>query len=292
MLEEEDRSAFATLALCQVRDLRTDGSLVLDDAAYPTSLSLQAAPPLARYVREIATLMYERAKSIAARLASPSQSGVAEVTDFNLLQTLNRLHPVFSHLAQLPHVHPESLYCLMAQACGELATFTEASRLPEATPAYRHDLPHLAFKPLEEALRRSLGTVLQPRAIAIALHKESYGVISAPLADTQLIENAQFILAVRASLPVERLRQQFVQQAKVAARETLTELIQLQLPGIPLVPLPVAPRHLPFHAGFSYFELDQGDSAWAMMRGASGFGLHVAGELPDLELQFWAIRSE
>ncbi|AGA74367.1 type VI secretion protein [Pseudomonas putida HB3267] len=63
-------------------------------------------------------------------------------------------------------------------------------------------------------------------------------------------------------------------------------------PGIPLVPLPVAPRDLPFHAGFTYFELDRRSPAWAGMEASSGFGIHVAGEFPGLELQFWAIRSE
>jgi len=69
-------------------------------------------------------------------------------------------------------------------------------------------------------------------------------------------------------------------------------LVSLQLPGIPLRPLPVAPRHLPFHAGFSYFELDRHHPAWQSLSSGSGFGFHIAGEFPELELQFWAIRSE
>lgn len=59
-----------------------------------------------------------------------------------------------------------------------------------------------------------------------------------------------------------------------------------------MIPLPVAPRHLPFHAGFSYFELDRHDPAWQSLHSASGFGLHIAGDFPELELQLWAIRSE
>ncbi|MNP71061.1 hypothetical protein D3C76_1673880 [compost metagenome] len=54
----------------------------------------------------------------------------------------------------------------------------------------------------------------------------------------------------------------------------------------------MAPRDLPFHAGFSYFELDRRDAAWDCMKKANGFGFHIAGEFPGLELQFWAIRSE
>ena len=83
------------------------------------------------------------------------------------------------------------------------------------------------------------------------------------------------VLAVKAQLPVEQLQQQFPLQSKIADPERIRERIALQLPGVALRHLPVAPRHLPYHAGFSYFEL----------------ALHVAGEFPGLELQLWAIRD-
>jgi predicted component of type VI protein secretion system len=107
------------------------------------------------------------------------------------------------------------------------------------------------------------------------------------LEDRRLIDDADFILAVRADLPPPTLRRLFLQKAKVTSLETLNDLVHKQLPGIALHPLPVAPRDLPFHTGFSYF-----DPAWACMNTANGFGIHIAGEFPGLELQFWAIRSE
>ncbi|MND72520.1 hypothetical protein D3C80_640710 [compost metagenome] len=62
------------------------------------------------------------------------------------------------------------------------------------------------------------------------------------LEDRRLIDQADFILAVRANLPPQTLRQMFVQKAKVVSLEALSETVPLQLPGIPLVPLPVAPQ--------------------------------------------------
>jgi type VI secretion system protein ImpJ len=82
------------------------------------------------------------------------------------------------------------------------------------------------------------------------------------------------------------------QWAKNEESTPLESLASLQLPGITLLPLPVAPRHLPFHAGFSYFELDRHHPGWQNLRSGSGFGFHIAGEFQELELQFWAIRSE
>ncbi|MGO4332512.1 type VI secretion system baseplate subunit TssK [Cupriavidus sp. 2TAF22] len=291
-LDNDDRSAFTGLALGRILDRRPDGSLVLDEGFYPTGLYVNAIAPLARFVDEAATLMRERAKSIAERIGSPGQSGVADVTDFNLLQTLNRLHPLFRHLSLQRQVHPEQLYIAFSQACGELVTFTDEGRLPAEYPAYQHDRQRESFQPLLDTLRRTLSTVLQPRAVSLPIVKQQYGVLTANVHDRRLLEGADFILAVRARMPLEQLRQQFLQQAKVASLEKLGEFVRLQLPGIPLTPLPVAPRHLPYHAGFSYFQLDRSHPSWQMMKDAAGFGFHVPGDYPELELQFWAIRSQ
>ncbi|MGO2056479.1 MAG: type VI secretion system baseplate subunit TssK, partial [Halomonadaceae bacterium] len=151
--------------------------------------------------------------------------------------------------------------------------------------------PERAFRPLMKMLRQALSTVLEPRAIAIQIQTRRFGLLVAPLSDVSLIESAEFILAVRADMPNERLRKLFLQQTKVASVERIRDLISLQLPGVPLEPLPVAPRELPYHAGYTYFQLDRQSEAWGMLNGASGFAFHVAGEFPGLEMQFWAIRS-
>lgn len=291
LLENEDRSAYARLAVARILERRPDGSLVLDEAFLPTLLNVQAAPVLQRFVGEMAGLMRERARNLAQRLAAPHQSGVADVADFMLLQALNRAQPRFQHLARLGHLHPERLYADMLETCCELTTFTAESRLPPEFPAYDHDRPEAAFQPLMQSLRQSLSTVLEPRAMAIELQSRRFGLKVATLSDRSLLDDADFILAVRAELPPERLRKLFVQQTKVASVERIRDLISLQLPGIPLEPLPVAPRQLPFHAGYTYFRLDRQSEAWRMLHGASGFAFHVAGDFPGLAMQFWAIRS-
>ncbi|HFG3554492.1 type VI secretion system baseplate subunit TssK, partial [Escherichia coli] len=64
-----------------------------------------------------------------------------------------------------------------------------------------------------------------------------------------------------------------------------------QIPGIPLRALMVAPRQLPYHSGFSYFELDKSGQAWTEMAAAGAVALHVSGSFPDLNMQLWAIRG-
>jgi type VI secretion system protein ImpJ len=47
---------------------------------------------------------------------------------------------------------------------------------------------------------------------------------------------------------------------------------------------------LPFHAGFTYFELDRGNELWKQFATSAGMALHVAGDFPGLAMEFWAIR--
>ena len=288
----EDSSAFSRLALARILERRPDGGLQLDEAFYPTSLAVRAVPALQRFLDEITHSLRERARGLAMRIGASGQSGIADIRDFNLLQAMNRWWPCFQHLARQVHTHPEQLYLCMSQACGEFVTFTDESRLPQEYPAYQHTALHASFKPLEATLRRSLSTVLRPRAVSLPLQSDKFGVMTTTLEDHRLIDEADFILAVRADLPPAALRQMFIQKAKITSLESLSDLVPLQLPGIPLLPLPVAPRDLPFHAGFSYFELNRRDPAWACMAKANGFGLHIAGDFPGLELQLWAVRSE
>lgn len=293
-LDRDDRSAFTSLALGRILDVRPDGSLLLDAGFYITGLHLHAIRPLARFMEEISSLMHERAKSIAQRIGSPGQSGVADFTDFSLLQALNRWQHKFRHLARDPDVRPLDAYLACGQASGELATCIDESRLAPEFPAYQHDNPKSTFLVLEQTLRRLLGTVLQPRAVSLPLVKQTHGILTAQVNDSSLLDGADFILAVHARMPLEKMRHLFLQQAKVASPQKLVELIRLQLPGIPLSPLPVAPRHLPFHAGFTYFQLDRTAADWQrlMPKGANGFGFHISGDFPELQLQFWAIRSQ
>ncbi len=292
MLESEDRSAYSCLAIARILDVRPEGGVVLDPNFMPCSLTVAAIPALKRFLDETVGLVAERARGLARRMASPSQQGVAEVAEFMLLQLLNRTQPQLAHLATLGTLHPERFYETLVQIAGELMTFTDDSRLPSGFAPYRHDDPQQSFAPLTLILRQALSTVLSPRAVSIQLHKQQYGIMVAQVHESELLTQADFVLAVRARLPQEQLRKQLLQQTKIASSDKLRELISLQLPGVPLLPLPVAPRQLPYHAGYSYFQLDRQGAGWSQLVSNNTLAFHIAGDFPELELQLWAIRGQ
>jgi len=141
------------------------------------------------------------------------------------------------------------------------------------------------------ALRASLSAVLEQSAIPIPIESKKFGISVAMVADRALYSTAVFILAARADVPAEELRRRFPAQLKLGPVEKIRDLVNLQLPGVPVLPVPVAPRQIPYHAGFVYFELDQSNELWGQLKSSGGIAMHLAGEFPGLTMEFWAIRG-
>jgi type VI secretion system protein ImpJ len=289
-LEPAVANAFATLGVARVVERRADNRLVLDPDYCPPCLDFRAAPRLSAFADELVGLLHQRGDALAGRLSQPGAAGAAEIADFLLLQLLNRVEPLFIHLAGATGVHPETLYGAMLQLAGELATFTVASKRTAAYPQYRHAELAETFAPLIADLRKSLSTVMDAHAVPIPLDERQFGIRVAVLPDKELLRSATFVLAVNAQMPPEALRSSFPAQVKIGSVEKIRDLVNLQLPGIGLRPLPVAPRQLPFYAGFTYFELDGKSEYFQHLNNSAGFAMHVAGDFPGLQMQFWAIR--
>lgn len=291
MLARDAAEGHVTLGLCRIVERRADNRVILDTTYIPPTLHASGNDLLAGYLRELHGLLHQRGEALASRLAQPGRSGVGEIADFLLLEAINRHEPLLAQLRQTSVLHPREFYFIAAALAGDLSTFRDRRR-PVALPAYLHDDPQTCFKPLMDDLRQSLSMVMEQTAIPIELQDRNYGVRVAIIADIELQRSAQFVLAVAAQLPGDALRARFPTQVKIGTVERIRDLVNLQLPGVPLRPLPVAPRQVPYHAGYTYFELEtRGNELWKQLESSGGMAMHVAGDFPGLELEFWAIRS-
>ena len=140
-------------------------------------------------------------------------------------------------------------------------------------------------------LRRSLSAVLDSNAVAIPLQEPRFGIRVGTIADRNLLRSSQFVLAVSADIPGEQIRRLFPNKVKIGSVEHIKELVNVALPGIAVLALPVAPRQIPFQAGAAYFKLDRGSPHWQQMKNSGGLGIHVSDEFPNLRLELWAIRA-
>jgi type VI secretion system protein ImpJ len=291
MLARDAVEGYATVNLCRVIERRADNKLVLDTQFIPPTLHSGANEILASHLRELHGMLHQRGEALAARLAQPGRAGVGEISDFLLLQTINRAEPLLAQWRQTSVLHPKDFYFGGVQLAGELATFGERRRLADM-PAYLHDDSIRCFTPLMLSLRQSLSMVMEQTAIPIELQDRKYGIRVAIIADVELQRTAQFVLAVAAQLPGDALRARFPTQVKIGTVERIRDLVNLQLPGVLLRPLPVAPRQIPYHAGYNYFELEtRGNEMWKQLESSGGLAMHIAGDFPGLELEFWAVRG-
>jgi type VI secretion system protein ImpJ len=287
--ENEERSDYSCIGVIRVTEVRNDNTVILDRAYIPPALDCRDTPRLAAYIKELQGLLNQRGEALAARVGA-GRGGTADTADFMLLQVVNRFDPYFAHLARLPSLHPESLYGICTQLAGELSTFTEGNR-PAEFPIYDHEDLAGCFEPLMSVLRHALSAILEQTAIGIELKLKKFGVYKADIENRQLLEDAYFVLAVKADMPTEEIRNLIPVQAKIGSTDVITDLVNKQLPGVALSALPVAPREIHYHAGFQYFELDKRGEMWKQIEQAGALALHAGGSFPGIEFELWAIRA-
>jgi type VI secretion system protein ImpJ len=290
LLSGQSIEDYACIPIAKVQERRADGRIALDSNFIPTVLIVGAAPRLDAFLTELSGMLRQRGDALAGRISDSGRGGSSEIADFLFLMLVNRVEPLIAHLSQQHLIHPHELFGVLASLAGELATLTSPRRRPGATPTYRHEDLRASFEPLFQAIRKSLGAVLEQNAVAIPLEQKKFVHIGV-LTDRTLLSGAVFVLAVRADVAAEEVRKRLPMQIKIGPVEKIRDLVRLQLPGIEVAPLPVAPRQLPYHAGAIYFELNGHGEMWQAMQSSGGFAIHLGVEYPGLILEFWAIRG-
>ncbi len=290
-LGSELKGEFIALSLCKIVESRSDKSIILDEDYIPTTLECSSSINITNYHKEVISLLSHRSESVAGRITASGKGGTSDITDFLLLQLVNKNEALFKHLFSIDVLHPESLFQNLVTLYGEISTFTVATRRPEFSVTYEHEKQTVCFEKIMSGIRQSLSMVLEQNAIQIPLQDRNYGISVAAINDKNLLKTAHFIIAVKASVSNEVIRSSFPTQVKIGPVEHIRDLVNLQLPGVKIQVLPIAPRQIPFHSGYTYFQLDNQSETWSQLASSGGFAIHVSGNFPDLEMEFWAIKQ-
>jgi type VI secretion system protein ImpJ len=291
LLASERAEAYACVPLAHIVECRPDKHVALDDGFIPTVLRAAAANRLAAYTMKLAGMLHQRGEALAGFAASTHQGEASQIEDYLILQAINRYEPLLAHFNESRGQHPEELYRVLISMAGEMATYLSDAKRPPALATYQHDRLRQSFEPVMAALDQEMGRIIRKHAVRIPVETRKHGISVALVADRALYTEAVFVLAAKADVATEELRRRFPAQLKVGPVEKIGQLVNLSLPGVPVHAVPVAPRAIPYHAGFAYFELDQTNELWAQLPTSGGVGMHVAGEFPGLALEFWAIRA-
>jgi type VI secretion system protein ImpJ len=289
VLGSEVSAAFLAMPVAHIVQRRDGAGVTVDERFIPSVLQARAAARLHALVNEVHGRLRQRADTLIGRVSSTGRSGSAEIADFLLLQTVNRYEPLFAHIARSATVHPEDLYRVCVMALGDLSTITSTERRPASVPPYSHADLQSSFEPVIGALSASLSVAIDPPAVPIPIEAKRFGISVAVVPDRDLYSTSIFVLAARAEMPAAELRQRLPKQIKIAPLERIRECVNLNLPGVPVHAVPVAPRQIPYYSGFVYFELDQQELE-RQMTASGGLAMHASGDFPGLTLELWAIR--
>lgn len=289
--QSQPMEGLTQIPFARIVECRADRRVALDETFMPTAQRCEAVPRLVTFLTELLGLLHQRGEALASRVAVTDRGGAAEIADFLLLQVVNRYQPLIAHLSEAPVLHPEDLYRSLVSMAGELSTFTAQGKRPPMFPPYRHEMLRESFEPVIVALRNSLSAVMEQTATPIPLQERKFGVWVAVVPDITLLDTAAFVLAAKADMKSEELRRQLPAQSKIGSVEKIRDLVNLQLPGISVAPMPVAPRQIPYNAGYLYFEFDKNSPMWRTLKTSGGIAFHFGNEFAGLDLQLWAIRG-
>lgn len=289
ILEQDLNDSLVRLPIAIV-SLDNNGVVHLDDSYIPPTLCSQKNPILAAYISETYGLLSQKSKSLAQGLNDPNQRGEIELLDIVMLQTVNRYIAYLHHQNQPNiHTHPEHLFVELSKICADLMTFSK-NRRPDDFACYDHNNLKECFSRLIFKLRMNLSTIREQRILRIALEQRDEATYVAQTPNQSILNSANFVLAVKADMPEESLRSKVPTTMKISTVENIRDLIAYHLPGVKLNALSMAPRELPYHSGYIYFELDKQPEMWDLFNDTSGMAFHLAGDFPNVDLEFWAIK--
>ncbi|MDR3496372.1 MAG: type VI secretion system baseplate subunit TssK [Ancalomicrobiaceae bacterium] len=293
ILEDELEDDRITLPLARIQEVTPSGEIVLRPTYVPPLMAIGASRAFQVMLREVQVILKSRADAIAGRV-DPSRiaADAAGLLDLIALSVINGREALITHFASVASLHPETVYRTFVELVGTLSALDGQRRRMVSFPPYAHDDIEGSFAPVVAALRDLLSIVYQEKSVAIPLQKRGVGIWVGTIADRTLFDSARFILVATSAISTESLRSQLPAQTKASPVEVIRELVNLQLPGIPLAVLPAAPREIPFLRNAVYFELERSGDLWRRLPQSAAFALHSSGDYPELKFELWAVRGE
>jgi len=289
--DTNDNNEFNCIPIAYVEDISKSGKVTLKETFVSPCLNIKDNLYLSSFLSELVKLCKHRVSALAARVSVAGKATTTEVTDFLMLQSLNRYFPALVNLDKSDHVGPYELYQKFIEIIGDMSTFIKADKMVPELPAYQHTNLSEVFSLLIDELRQVFSVVLEQNSINIPLQEKKYGISIGVISDKTLFSSASFILAITADITTEEIRQYFPPQVKIGAIEQIKELVNVQLPGIQINNLAVAPREIPYQRNYVYFELIQSGEYWSALSESGGIAFHVGTKFPNLSMELWAIRS-
>ena len=289
--EEELNEGYDTIAISRIGSVSASGAVSLDETFMPTYLHVHTCSYLTGRLKELMNVLNYRMTKLAEKL-SDSTIQAAELGDYLLLQLLNRSNSRLHYYLSQERVHPHTLFLELYSLLAELAVFLKKEKRLVEEHEYDHKRQKESFERLFSELNQMLSTVLVQNSIKLGVEQRKYGISVARIEDKSLVDSGDFVLAVTADIPMEKLKKLLLSNLKMGTIETIRDLVNYHLAGFKLKPLPAAPRQIPYRVNHIYFSIELTADDRQKMKNSGGIAFHLAGEIEGIGYGLWAIRND
>lgn len=284
------RSNEVGLAVARISGHSASQVVMLDARFIPPLLNARAHKSLLSLVDELQSVLLVRLSRGAGVHALSAGAGLADLVELLLRQALAEYRMRLAQLDAYEPLPPVLLHQELMGLLGRLSILPGIEdELIEQTFNYLHDDLQSSFEPLAMMLRRALARVIETPLVPLRFEDRGDQTSLCVLDKQWKLE--KIIFAISADVPSEQLRKLLPQQSKIGSVEQIQKLVDLQLPGARLIPLPHPPRLVPYYAQSVYFEIEASDPYWTQIFAGSAMAIRIVGEFPGLRFEAWGLRT-
>jgi type VI secretion system protein ImpJ len=291
MMEEENRDGYDSVPVARLMKNAT-GQWQLDDKYIPPTVTVAAVAIFPTIMRRLLDILLAKSEALSGGSRERSKGGLefntSNILEFWFSHVVNRNFVRLNHLSRVEPVHPEELYLVLAEFCGELLTFTNLYTLT-AVPKYEHD--HLAetFTKLDDMIRELLDIIISTRYVVIPLDKPKPSFSIGRLDSERLVENVDFYLSVQSELSAAQVIESVPTQFKVGSPDDVEKILYSALPGVSLKYTAQTPSVMPVRIGNHYFALEPVGTVYQRMLQARSICIYTPESLSSLKIELVAV---
>jgi type VI secretion system protein ImpJ len=258
----------------------------------PAALCLQASPGLARAVTDVLERLVAASTTFGqfrrARGPDALGYGVGDLEQLLARVTINQYAPALMHALLNDGIHPYAAYGLLAGLRGALTSYFPDEDV-SAFPPYEHTDLGGCFAQLGDEVRRLLERLLPQHYVELPLER-TQDIFATPIEESLFGRTSVWVLGLH-GIGEEAVRRR-MNDAKVTSTQDMPQLVNYASNGVPVRYLVQPPAQIPRYAGWTYFEVDAGDSRWKRIKEDASFALHLVNAEPSLEGRLFAVLSE
>ncbi len=221
----DNNDGFVLLPVCQLVRGRQGAPVAAEDF-HPTVLDIHAAPRLVDNLRTLVNHMRNRCLELERQNPTIDPQGMRQWLE---VVHLRSSLPGVDYFVQNREIHPERVFVHLLQLAGGLS-YTRGTDAPST--AYDHNAMSSSLGALIARLFQILSSEIQTDNLVVPMTRQQPLLFVAKPEQDALKSGKRFHIAIRSSVPVEKLVQLMAHKAKVASMSRLQPIIMSALPGI------------------------------------------------------------